>query len=577
MLLWQCTLAALAVLASVATAGAAPKPNVLLIVADDLGYSDLGCYGSEIHTPNLDKLAANGVRLTQFYNCARCCPSRACLMTGLYPHQAGIGNMTGDQGQPGYRGHLNDQCVTIPEVLRPAGYRTYISGKWHLGRPPGPIERGFDGGYVMEGGMQSFWDQSKYRRLPADRPKREYPAGKFYSTDAITDHALDFMADARKQEKPFFVYLAYNAPHFPLHAPKEEIAKYAGVYTKGWDKIRDERYDRQILLGLAPPVNRNATFPQIKGWPLSPRSEYSHPFKKESGVNPAWDSIPADRRADLARRMAIFAAMVDRMDQNIGRVVADLRTNGQLDNTLIIFLSDNGACAEWDPWGFDKASGPNNVLHTGADLEAMGGPDSYLSYGSGWANAGNTPFRLYKHYVHEGGISSPFIAHWPDGMKKTGYVNSVTIAHLIDLLPTIADVAGEFEKARPGDIKLGGPTWSLEMRKLPPYLRTEGRSLRPQIEGPTPGWGDLGLGSDLAQKTLYWEHEGNRAVRDRQWKLVGLHGKPWELYDMYADRTELHDLAAKEPEKVKELAAKYDAWAKRCNVLPWPVAKGSGK
>ena len=393
MIRFRCTLAALAVIMRVTPAVAAPKPNILLILADDLGYSDLGCYGGEIQTPNLDKLAADGLRFKQFYNCARCCPSRACLMTGLYPHQAGIGNMTADQGQPGYRGHLNDRCVTIPEVLRPAGYRTYIAGKWHLGRPPGPLERGFDEGFVMDGGMQSFWDPSKYRRLPADRPKRDYPPGKFYSTDAITDYALDFVADARQRGKPFFLYLAYNAPHFPLQAPKEEIEKYKDVYTKGWDAIRDERREREVV--------------QLGGTPLpSPRSPFENPLKHTSGVNPAWDTIPSDRRADLARRMAIFAAMVDRMDQNIGRMVADLRKNGQLDNTLIVFVSDNGACAEWDPWGFDRSSGPNNVLHTGAALEAMGGPKSYLSYGSGWANAGNTPWRLYKHYVHEGGISA---------------------------------------------------------------------------------------------------------------------------------------------------------------------------
>jgi arylsulfatase A-like enzyme len=516
----------------------AAKPNILLIVADDLGYSDLGCYGGEIHTPNLDKLAADGLRLTQFYNCARCCPSRACLMTGLYPHQAGVGNMTDDKGWPGYRGHLNDNCVTIPEVLKPAGYRTYISGKWHLGKP-GPIQRGFDEGFVMDGGFRTCWDPAAFRREPPDRPKRDYPPGKFYSTDAITDYALDFIADARKQEKPFFVYLAYNAPHFPLHAPKEEIAKYKDVYTKGWDKIREERYERQKQLGLLD-----------AGWPLTPRSEFTHPFKKEHGVNPAWDTIPADRRADLARRMAIFAGMVDRMDQNIGRVIEDLRKNNELDNTLVMFLSDNGACAEWDPWGFDGASGPNNVLHTGDDFEAMGGPKSYLSYGSGWANAGNTPWRLYKHYVHEGGISTPFIVHWSAEVTRKNAINTWTVAHLVDLLPTCAEVAGVDYPRRAGLLPAEGQSLSRALHTRPAEPRT-----------------------------LCWEHEGNRAVRDGKWKLVGLHGKPWELYDVAADRSEMQDLAAKEPERVKEITAKYEAWAKRCNVLPWPVAakKGGGR
>jgi arylsulfatase A-like enzyme len=543
---------ALAVFVSQSTAPAigAAKPNILLIVADDLGYSDLGCYGGEIHTPNLDKLAEHGVWFTEFYNCARCCPSRACLMTGLYPHQAGVGNMTADQGQPGYRGHLNDQCVTIPEVLRPAGYRTYISGKWHLGKP-GPIERGFDEGFVMDGGFRTFWDPAAFQRLPPGRTKREYAAGKFYSTDAITDYALDFIVDSRKHEKPFFVYLAYNAPHFPLHAPKEEIAKYADVYTKGWDKVREERYERLVTRRM---IGR------LQVPELSPRSSFEHPFKKESGVNPAWDSLPADRRADLARRMAIFAAMVDRMDQNIGRVIEDLRKNGQLDNTLIMFLSDNGACAEWDPWGFDGKSGPNNVLHKGADLEAMGGPDSYLSYGSGWANAGNTPWRLYKHYAHEGGISTPFIAHWPAGMTNPGgLAGGLWVGHLIDLLPTCAELAGTKYPRR-----LNGQD----------TLPVEGESLLSVLRG----WRDGQRMAFLRPRVLFWEHEGNRAVRDGDWKLVGLHGKPWELYQMgVVNRSEMNDLAAKQPERVKELAAKYDAWAKRCNVLPWPVTKAGGE
>jgi arylsulfatase len=526
--------------APVADAPGSPRPNVLLILADDLGYSDLGCYGGEIKTPNLDRLAADGLRFTQFYNCARCCPSRACLLTGLYPHQAGVGHMTEDAGRPGYRGHLNDRCVTLAEVLKSAGYRTYLSGKWHLGQP-GPLRRGFDECYMMEGGFRTFWNPAAFRRLPADRPKREYPPGQFYSTDALTDYALDFLTDARKLGRPFFLYLAYNAPHFPLHAPKEEIAKYAELYTKGWDVIRAGRYERMGKLGLLGP-----------GWPLTPRSEYWHPFKNEHGTNPAWDTIPADRRADLARRMAIYAGMVDRLDQNVGRVVDDLRKNGQLDNTLILFLSDNGACAEWDPWGFDGQSGPNNVLHKGADLEAMGGPDSYLSYGSGWANASNTPWRLYKHYAHEGGVSTPLIAHWPAGMKRTGAIDHRP-GHLIDLMATFVEVAGATYPGRLRDHDI---------------LPAEGRSLLPALRG-----------EPDRPRTLFWEHEGNRAVRDGQWKLVGLHGRPWELYDIEADRSELTDLAARHPDRVRDLAARYDAWAKRCDVLPWPVAdkRGGGR
>src|SRR5262249_40338660 len=265
---------------------------------------------------------------------------------------------------------------------------------------------------------------------PEGRPKRNYADGKFYATDALTDYALDFLADARKAEKPFFLYLAYNAPHFPLHAPKEEIAKYARVYEKGWDRVREERFERMKKLGIIPNDAR-----------LSPRSEYWTFQDREHGVNPAWETLDADRRADLARRMAVFAGMVDRLDQNVGRVVADLRKNGQLDNTLIIFLSDNGACAEWDPFGFDGESGPKNILHRGAELEEMGGPKSYLSYGSGWANAGSTPFRLYKHYAHEGGIGTPFIVHWPAGMKRKNEIDHRP-GHLVDLMATCVDVSG---------------------------------------------------------------------------------------------------------------------------------------
>ena len=359
-------LAATALLASPAPAG---PPNVVLILADDLGFSDLGCYGGEVATPNLDALAANGLRFTRFYNAARCCPTRASLLTGLYPHQAGVGGMTVDRGVPGYRGTLGPNTVTIAEVLRAAGYRTLMSGKWHLspgsGRRQTPIDRGFDEYYGLVEGFRDFWDPGAYVRLPAGRPARTYPPGGFYATDAFTDHALDFLADARREPgRPFFLYLAYTAPHFPLHARPGDVGKYKGTYAKGWDKVREERYARQVKLGLTDPK-----------WPLPPRSgfETRGDFHR-TGENPAWDSLPADRKADLARRMAVYAAMADRMDWNIGRVVADLRGHGQLDDTLILFLSDNGACAEWDPFGFDGASGPRNVLHAGPALDAMGGP-----------------------------------------------------------------------------------------------------------------------------------------------------------------------------------------------------------
>ena len=378
-------------------ASAAPgRPNILLILADDVGFSDIGCYGGEIHTPNIDRLAAGGVRFTQFYNAARCCPSRASLLTGLYAHQVGLGNMTGAKApddMEGYTGRLSANCATIPEVLRPAGYSAYMTGKWHLGQP-GPVARGFEEYYGLFHGFDSCWDPSKYTRLPKDRPVRAYAPGEFYSTNAITDYTLDFLAAARKRKQPFFTYLAYNAAHFPLHAPKETIDRYVSVYEKGWDHIREERFTRMRKMGLI-----------ADNWEFTPRStvppnRVATPHGWANKQNPAWDSIAPDRRADLTRRMAIYAAMIDVMDRNIGRVIENLRSNGELDNTLVMFLSDNGACAEWDPWGFDNSSGPDNILHKGADLDKMGQPGTYHSYGSGWANACNTPWRFYKHYDH---------------------------------------------------------------------------------------------------------------------------------------------------------------------------------
>ena len=526
-------LAAFLVAVVPATAPAAERPNVLLVLADDLGFSDVGCYGGEIATPTLDALAANGVRFRQFYNCTRCCPTRASLLTGLYPHQAGVGDMTGDDGQPGYRGFPQPNTVTIAEVLRRAGYHTSMVGKWHLGGPkrPGPTDRGFDEFYGMIGGFNScFQENPFYTRLPAGRAKRPYPKDAFYSTDAFGDYALDFLALARRERKPFFQYLAFNAPHFPLHAKPEDIQKYADTYAVGWDRLREARHAKQLELGLF-----------SKGTPLSPRSPFTtrRDFLR-TGANPAWDTLPADRRADLARRMAVFAAMVECMDRNIGRVVADLKSHGELENTLILFLSDNGACAEWDPFGFDGSSGPKNILHTGEQLAAMGGPRTYHSYGSGWANAGNTPFRLYKHDCYEGGVRTPLIAHWPKGIAAKGEFRD-QVGHVIDVMATCVDVGRAEYPANRGDAVV---------------TPMEGKSLAPAFAG-----------KPLDRAFLAWEHEGNRAIRAGRWKLVAKTGGPWELYDLDADPVELTDRAAAEPERVKDLSAKWDAWAKRCHVL----------
>ena len=524
-----------------ASAGVASPPNVLLVLADDLGFADLGCYGGEIATPNLDALAAGGVRFRQFTNGTRCCPSRASLLTGLYAHQAGVGDMTADSGRPGYRGFPQPNTATLAEVLKAAGYHTSMVGKWHLSggpKTPRPTDRGFDEFYGMVGGFNScFQEHPHYTRLPAGRPARDYPKDGFYSTDAFGDYSLDFLAEARRQKKPFFQYLAFNAPHFPLHARPADIAKYADAYAGGWDKLREARLAKQTELGVVP-----------KGTPLTPRSPFTtrRDFYR-TGDNPAWDALPADRRADLARRMAVYAAMVDRLDQTVGRVVADLKSHGDLDATLILFLSDNGACAEWDPFGFDERSGPKNILHAGDQLAAMGGPASYMSYGSGWANAGCTPFRLYKHDCHEGGVRTPFIAHWPAGIAAKGEFRD-PVGHIIDVMPTLVELSGATYPATRGGVAV---------------TPMAGVSLVPAFAG-----------RPLGRKApLFWEHEGNRAVRDGDWKLVAEAGKPWELYDLSADPVEMHDLASGHPAKAKELAAKWDAWAERANVLPYPLPK----
>lgn len=534
------------------------RPNIIVILADDLGYSDLSCYGGEINTPNLDGLAKGGLRFSQFYNSARCCPTRAALLTGLYPHQAGIGMMTGDAGEkfPGYRGTIQPYTVTLAEVLKTAGYRTAMSGKWHVGDRLSPIERGFDDFYGFTRGyaVDSF-DERMMIRLPAGKPQRHYKPGEYYATDAITDHALDFVADARKTEQPYFLYVAYQSPHFPVQSRTDDAAPYAKTYARGWDKLREERLARMKKVGSV-----------AKSTSLTPRSKIHLPdvakrlgSMTEDGNNPAWESLVVERRADLAARMKAYAGMVVGMDRNIGRLIADLRHSGELDNTLILFLSDNGACAEWEPFGFDLTKPVNvnegvginmgtpnmpNVLHQGAALSTMGGADTLFSYGSAWANLSNTPWRLYKHYSHEGGISSPLIVHWPVGIKARGQWRNQP-GHVIDVMATLADIAGAIYPAERAGVKI---------------QPMEGISLRPAFAN-----------QPLERKApLFFEHDGSRAVRDGDWKLVSMRGGEWELYNIAADRTELNNLASKYPGKVKALAALWDEWANRTNVLPRP-------
>jgi arylsulfatase len=506
---WFVALVVVLVSPFAAHAADAKRPNIVLIMADDMGFSDLGCYGSEINTPNLDKLAAGGLRFTQFYNGARCCPTRAALLTGLYAHQAGIGHMVQDKGFPAYQGKLNDQCVTIAEVMKSAGYRTAMSGKWHVGenRPHWPTDRGFERYFGLISGGSNYFRLEEGRKMAIDDKPYKPEEGKFYMTDAIADNAVKFLDEHGKGKEPFFLYVAFTAPHWPLHAPPEEIAKYKGKYALGWDELRKQRHKKQIELGLVDAK-----------WPLTPRDQSA----------PAWADLKEKEREEFAQKMAVYAAQVDRLDQNVGKIVAKLKALGRDENTLVLFLSDNGGCAE--------------EIHRGKPGAEVGTADSYESYGLPWANASNTPFRLYKHWIHEGGIATPLIAYWPATIKKAALTNQP--GHIIDIMATCAD--------------LGGATYPKTFKDKP-IAPLEGKSLAPIFEGKTRAGHDA----------LFWEHEGNRAVRQGKWKLVALHKGEWELYDLEADRTELHSLTAKEPERVKEMAAKYDEWAKRCGVQPW--------
>ena len=529
----------------VATAAGKPspagrRPNIIIVMTDDMGFSDLGCYGSEIATPNLDALAAKGLRFTQFYNTGRCCPTRASLLTGLYPHQTGVGHMTGDRGpdHPGYRGRLTERCVTLAEVLGPAGYETIQTGKWHVGdkeKSWWPRGRGFDHTFSCPQGAGFYFhlaDTKQHREIIRDdevvyTKANDTPPG-WYSTDAWTEEGLKFAAGAVKADKPFLWYLAFNAPHWPLQAKPEDIAKYRGTYKVGWDEIRRRRRAKMIQLGLIKPH-----------WPLTPRDR----------AVPAWKDLPPDKKDLQDLRMATYAAMIDCVDQNVGKIVRTLTDLGALENTLILFLQDNGGCAEGGATGVNGGKGE------------CGTGDSYVKYGACWANASNTPFRRYKHWVHEGGSATPLVAHWPRGIAPDLHGKFIREpSHLVDLMATCVDLSGA---AYP------------ETHKGSTILPMQGASLRPLFEGKAFDRGG----------PLFWEHEGNRAVRVGKWKLVAIHNGPWELYDMEADRTELNDLAGTMPTKVAELTRLYEQWARGALVEPWgaggkrkkPVKKRAGK
>ncbi|MCX6919795.1 MAG: arylsulfatase [Verrucomicrobia bacterium] len=533
--------------ATLLVAAESRRPNVLVILADDLGYSDLGCYGGEIPTPNIDRLAKLGVRFEKCTNSARCCPTRASLITGLHPHEAGIGDFVtakpSPKRGPAYTGHLLDNNITIPELLKQSGYSTWMVGKWHMGSP-GPIQRGFDAYYGfknLQAHSNDQWDSADYARLPASTPAElSYAPGKFYVTDVFTDYALEFLRQARTtKDKPWFLYLAHSSPHFPVQAPKESIDRHMATYRRGWDVLRAERFTRMKALGL---VSADAVLPPLSMVPVEANDAIANGYSGKP--NPSWDSLPADRREDLARRMATFAAMVEHVDQGVGRLLADLEQHGELANTLILFTSDNGACYEWGPFGFDGVSrSGQNDLHVGESLAGMGQAGTHSSYGSAWANLGNTPLNLYKHFCNEGGISSPLIVSWPATLKPSvAWIRSS--AHVMDFLPTIAAAAGA--------------TYPAE-RAGKPILPSSGRSLLPDLRGePTP------------ERGIPTAHEGARGYRLGNWKIVW--GKrqaapvAWQLFDLSKDPSEQHDLAEQRPEKLKELADAWMAWAKRCGV-----------
>jgi len=504
------------------------KPNIILIMSDDMGYSDIGCYGGEVETPNLDLLAENGVRFTQFYNSGRCCPTRASLMTGCYPHQVGIGHMTNtpnnhtqhDLNIPEYRGFLNKNNVTIAEALKEADYHTLISGKWHLGsstQDEWPLQRGFDKFYGIVPGASNYFKPEYPRGLTYMNDTISVTEEDYYTTDIFTDYAIQFIAESQKEDenKPFFLYLAYTAPHWPLHALQEDVDKYKGKYMDGWTALRKKRYQRMQELKLIDPE-----------WELSSQDSKD------------WNSLSDEKKEEMDLRMAIYAAMIDRMDQNIGKLTHFLKEQELLDNTVIFFLSDNGACAE----GGELGGGPAKQLETKKGY--------LLSYGRAWANSSNTPYREYKHWVHEGGIKTPFIVHWPKGISEKENGSLIKeYGFLPDIMATCIELAGaEYPKEYKGNR----------------IVSLSGKSLLPLLKGGK---------KTIHTEPLFWEHEGNKAVRMGKYKLVSKwqknKGYNWELFDLEKDGTEMHDLSDEMPELVHKMNDMYREWAEKNNVLPW--------
>jgi arylsulfatase A-like enzyme len=514
--------------AGFAATTAANRPNIVLILADDLGFSDIGCFGAEISTPNIDKLARSGVALTQFYNQARCCPTRAALLTGRYPHQVGIGDMIDDYAaaarkaanSPAYQDHLSTNSPTMAELLRAAGYHTMMCGKWHLGKRPEewPVHRGFDRSFVqIDGAMNYFGGDSKdgpRARMALDDQPYTPPHDGFYSTDAFTDHAIEFLEESAKgtNAKPFFLYMPYNASHWPLQAPDADIAKYRGKYDAGWQPIREERLKKMIQLGIVP-----------AGQIMSPM---------DRGNAKPWNELTDDRKKEWSRRMEVYAAQTEHLDRDVGRLLDEIKKLGVEENTVVIFLSDNGGAAE-DPNSGDKSA-------------PIGSRDSFRGYARPWATVSNTPWRRHKVTAYEGGISTPFVVRWPAGIAADREGKLIREpAHVIDLLPTFLELAGAKYPAGTNQL--------------------EGESILSMMKG----------NAGNANRTFCWEHEGYRAIRQGKWKLVeaAAPSSEWELFDMETDRTESNNLAGTHPQIVGDLLTEYNRWADRCGVIDHALLK----
>lgn len=534
------------------------KPNVIVILTDDMGYSDIGCFGSEIKTPNIDRLAANGIRFTSFYNTARCSPTRAALLTGLYPHQAGMGHLsTENYIEEGYKDDLSKNAVTMAEVFKKAGYATYMTGKWHVAKdmkPNGdksnwPLQRGFQRYFGTLNGSGSYYDPGTL----ISNNKFVAPHKDFYYTRAISDTTVKFIQEHPKQQ-PFFFYVAYTAAHWPLHAPENDVKKYKGFYDKGWDVMREQRFNKLKKLGI-----------------ISDKCVLT-----DRGVDvPAWKDEPL--KDWQVKRMEVYAAMVDIMDEGIGKIITALEKKGELENTIIFYMHDNGGCAE--PVETDKPAKPlteaQKVLKP-TPQEAIfldkkpeytrdgrfvqsgrgvmpGDANSWSTYGEEWANVSNTPFRSYKQYTHEGGIASPLIVHWPKGIAAKGQLRTQP-SHLIDIMATCLAITGlTYPKQFNGN----------EIQAL------EGKSLVPAFTN-----------KPVARDYIFWEHSANRAIRIGDWKLVSKTGKQktfgeadenkWELYDLKKDPTERNNLVTTYPEIAKGMAQKWETEALRTKAKPWP-------